>query len=151
LQRELAPSSGFTLQVFNGGKMRVRGLELALEAIPVRGAATWISRTTFYTDRSKILDLPVPAVRTGGFGTALGAYEIREGASATQSVANGLEGEEVGVRKVGDGMPDFRMGFSNDLTIGPVSISSLVDWQKGGDVINLTKLLFDFGQNTEDY
>ena len=48
-------------------------------------------------------------------------------------------------------MPDFRMGFSNDLTIGPVSISSLVDWQKGGDVINLTKLLFDFGQNTEDY
>ena len=151
LQRELAPSSGFTLQVFNGGKMRVRGLELALEAIPVRGAATWISRTTFYTDRSKILDLPVPAFRTGGFGTALGAYEIREGESATQIVANVLEGEEVVVRKVGDGMPDFRMGFSNDLTIGPVSISSLVDWQKGGDVINLTKLLFDFGQNTEDY
>ncbi len=151
LQRALAPSSGFTLQVFNGGKMRVRGIEVALEAIPVRGPATWVSRTTFYADRSKILELPVPAFRTGGFGTALGAYEIREGESATQIVANVLEGDEVVVRKVGDGMPDFRMGFSNDLSIGPFSISSLVDWQQGGNIINLTKLLFDFGQNTADY
>ncbi|MGH7445335.1 MAG: TonB-dependent receptor domain-containing protein, partial [Longimicrobiales bacterium] len=151
LQRELAPSSGFVLQVFNGGKMQVRGIELTLEAIPVRGPATWISRTTFYADRSEILELPVPAFRTGGFGTALGAYEIREGESATQIVANVLEGDSVVVRKVGDGMPDFRMGFSNDLTIGPFNVSTLIDWQQGSNIINLTKLLFDFGQNTVDY
>jgi outer membrane receptor protein involved in Fe transport len=152
LQRQIAPSSGFGLQVFNGGKMRVRGLELSLEAVPFRTErASWISRTTFYADRSRILELPVPTFRTGGFGTALGAYEIAVGESATQIVANVLEGEDVVVRKVGDGMPDFRMGFSNDVTFGAFSLSGLVDWQKGGDVINLTKLLFDFGANTADY
>ena len=152
LQREMAPSSGFVLQVFNGGKMRVRGIELSLDAIPVQaGAATWISRTTFYADRSEILELPVPPFRSGGFGTALGAYEIREGESATQIVANVLEGNESVVRKVGDGMPDFRMGFANDLVFGAFNLSTLIDWQKGGDVVNLTKLLFDFGQNTADY
>ena len=152
LQRQIAPSSGFAVQVFNGGRMRVRGLELSLEAVPLRGdRGSWISRTTFYADRSKILELPVPAFRTGGFGTALGAYEIAVGESATQIVANVLEGEDVVVRKVGDGMPDFRMGFSNDFTFGAFTASGLVDWQHGGDVINLTKLLFDFGANTADY
>ncbi|HEX6135856.1 MAG TPA: SusC/RagA family TonB-linked outer membrane protein [Longimicrobiales bacterium] len=152
LQRQMAPSTGFVQQIFNGGKMRVRGLELALDAIPFRqGRASWISRTTFYGDRSRILELPVPAFRTGGFGTALGAYEIAEGESATQIVANVLEGDSVVVRKVGNGMPDFRMGFSNDIAYGQFMLSSLVDWQHGGNVINLTKLLFDFGQNTADY
>jgi TonB-linked SusC/RagA family outer membrane protein len=152
LERETAPSSGFVEEIFNGGKMRVRGLEVSLEAVPIRtGAATWISRTTFYADRSKVLELPVPSFRTGGFGTALGAYEIKAGESVTQIVANVLEGEEIVVRKVGDGMPDFRMGFSNDVSFGPVSLYGLVDWQKGGAVINLTKLLFDFGANTVDY
>jgi TonB-dependent starch-binding outer membrane protein SusC len=152
LERETAPSSGFVEEIFNGGKMRVRGIELALEAVPVRtGAASWISRTTFYADRSKVLELPVPSFRTGGFGTALGAYEIKVGESVTQIVANVLEGEDVVVRKVGDGLPDFRMGFANDVTFGPVSLYGLVDWQQGGTVINLTRLLFDFGANTADY
>src|SRR5688572_20957568 len=152
LERETAPSSGFIEEIFNGGKMRVRGIEVGLEAIPVRSeGTTWISRATFYMDRSKVLELPVPAFRTGGFGTAHGAYEIREGQSVTQIVANVLEGTEVVVRPVGNGMPDFRVGFTNDITFGPFSLYGLVDWQQGGTVINLTRLLFDFGGNTVDY
>jgi hypothetical protein len=46
---------------------------------------------------------------------------------------------------VGDAMPDFTMGFSNDLSFGPLRLSSLFDWRKGGDVINLTNNYFDGG------
>jgi TonB-linked SusC/RagA family outer membrane protein len=152
LEREIAPSSGFVQEIFNGGKMRVRGIEVGLEAVPIRTTdASWVSRMTFYADRSKVLELPVPAFRTGGFGTALGAYEIKEGQSVTQIVANVLEGKEVVVRPVGNGLPDFRVGFGNDVTFGPISLYGLIDWQQGGTVINLTKLLFDFGANTVDY
>jgi TonB-linked SusC/RagA family outer membrane protein len=152
LQRELAPSSGFVLETFNGGEMRVRGIEVQLDANPIRrDRFNWFTTATFYRDKSKVVALPVPTFRTGGFGTALGAYEIAEGNSATQIVANVAEGDSTVVRPVGDANPDFRVGFSNELTIGPVNLFGLFEWSQGGTIINLTKLLFDFGQNTADY
>ncbi len=152
LQRELAPSSGFTLQTFNGGELRVRGLEVGLDVNAVRtGNLDWLTRATFYVDRSKVVDLPVPSFRTGGFGTALGAFEIREGNSATQIVANVIEGDSSVVRPVGDANPDFRIGFANEVRIGRFQLFGLLDWQQGGSLINLTRLLYDFGANTADF
>lgn len=154
LQRTPAPSTGFATQVFNGGELRVRGLELALTATPIQSDRfSWISRTTYYRDYSEITSLPVPAFETGGFGTSLGAFRIEEGASATQIVANaGLDenGEQI-VRKVGDANPTFRMGFSNDFTFGDFSVGSLFDWSEGNSVINLTQFLVDAGANAEDW
>ncbi|MGH7477682.1 MAG: SusC/RagA family TonB-linked outer membrane protein [Longimicrobiales bacterium] len=154
LQRTLAPSTGFATQIFNGGELRVRGLELALSATPIRtGDFRWISRTTFYGDRSEVTSLPVPAFETGGFGTSLGAFRIEEGASATQIVANaGLDADgNIIVAKVGDANPDFRIGFANDLEFGRFQLSSLVDWSKGNAVINLTQFLADAGANSVDF
>jgi TonB-linked SusC/RagA family outer membrane protein len=152
LQRELAPSSGFTLQTFNGGELRVRGLEVGLDANPIRtDRLNWFTNATFYFDRSDVVQLPVPSFRTGGFGTALGAYEIAEGESVTQIVAQVAEGDSTVVRKVGDANPDFRVGLSNELTLGRFTLFGLGEWSQGGTVVNLTKLLFDFGQNTHDY
>ncbi|HET7039194.1 MAG TPA: SusC/RagA family TonB-linked outer membrane protein [Gemmatimonadales bacterium] len=153
LQRTLAPSSGFATQVFNGGKMRVRGLEAALGLVVVqKPSASWVVRTTFATNRSNITELPVPAFLTGGFGTALGAFRIEEGASATQIVGNDTTAAGADtVRALGDANPDFKVGISSDLRFGPFAFFANLDWQQGGDVINLTKLLYDFGQNTYDY
>jgi TonB-linked SusC/RagA family outer membrane protein len=152
LQRELSPSSGFTLSTFNGGKLRVRGLEVAVDANPIRtGNLSWFTTATFYRDRSKVVELPVPSFRTGGFGTALGAFEIAEGNSATQIVANIAEGDSTVVRPVGDANPDFRVGFSNEVSVGRFNFTGLFEWSQGGTVINLTKLLYDFGANTADY
>lgn len=154
LQRTPAPSTGFATQIFNGGEMQVNGVELALTATPLQtDRLSWISRTTFYHNSSEITDLPVPAFETGGFGTSLGAYRIEEGASATQIVANaGLDSQgNIIVKKVGDAVPTFRMGFSNDISYGRLTLSSLVDWSHGGSVINLTQFLADAGANTGDY
>ena len=153
LQRTLAPSSGFATEIFNGGELRTRGLEVGLGVIPVQtDNAEWVSRINFFRTRSTILDLPVPAFRAGGFGTALGAFEIAEGESPTQIVGNdSLPDGSTVVRKIGDATPDFNMSFSNDIRFGRFQLSGLLDWQKGGSIINLTKFLFDLGQNTVDF
>lgn len=153
LSRTLAPSTGFINQVFNGGELHTRGVELALAGTPVeRGAFSWFSRTTFYTNRSTIENLPVPTFRTGAFGsTALGVFQIEEGKSATQIVGRDSTSEGVIERQLGDATPRWKMGFTNELRFGDFSLYSLFDWQHGGDVINLTRLLYDFGSNTPDF
>jgi hypothetical protein len=93
----------------------------------------------------------VPAFLTGGFGTSIGAFRIEEGASATQIVGNDtLPNGSITVVKIGDATPDFRMAFSNDFTYGRWNLHTLLDWQYGSSVLNLTKLLWDFGQVTDD-
>ncbi len=152
LAREVAPSSGFTAQLLNGGELRVRGLEASVGATLIQNDMTnWLFRTTFFLDRNKVLDLPVPSFRAGGFGTALGAFQIEEGSSASQIVATVTDADSSFVAKVGDATPDFKMGFVNDISIGNFNIYGLFDWQAGGAVINLTNLLYDFGQNTSDF
>ncbi|HSL71838.1 MAG TPA: SusC/RagA family TonB-linked outer membrane protein, partial [Longimicrobiales bacterium] len=149
LERELAPSSGYTLQIFNGGELRVRGIEAAVQANPLRGSdLNWTTRATFCADRSKVVSLPVPSFRTGGFGTALGAFQIEEGRSATEIVANIVKdcatlsntAPAAGmcrdtVAAVGNAMPDFKIAWSNDLTLGRFQFYALLDWQHGAEVI----------------
>ena len=153
LQRTLAPSSGFALEIFNGGKLRTTGIEVGMNLVPIQSAnIDWLFRTTFFRSRSKIVDLPVPGFRAGGFGTSLGSFEIEEGASPTQIVGNDTlpDGSRV-VRKIGDANPDFIMSFVNDVRFGNFSLYGLLDWYNGGSVVNLTKFLYDLGSNTEDY
>ena len=153
LERTLPPSSGFATEIFNGGRLRTRGVEVGVGVVPVMSPdLQWLLRSTYFSTRSTIVDLPVPTFRAGGFGTALGAFQIEEGASATQIVGNDslADGSTV-VRKIGDATPDFTMSFSSDLTYRGFRLYGLLDWQQGGDIVNLTKFLYDLGQNTADY
>jgi TonB-linked SusC/RagA family outer membrane protein len=151
LSRARAQSTGFTTEFFNGGKLETQGIEVALAATPVQGSLSWTTRATFFHDNSEVTELPVPSFRTGGFGTALGAFQIEEGESATQIVADISEGDSSFVAPVGDANPDFKLAWINDLDVGGFNLYFLWDWQKGGNLINLTKLLYDFGGNTVDY
>jgi TonB-linked SusC/RagA family outer membrane protein len=153
LQRALAPSSGFATEIFNGGKMRTSGFEVQLGLVPLQTRdVSWVTRTTFFRSTSRITELPVPSFVTGGFGVLLGAFRIEQDSSATQIVGNDtLPGGQIIERKLGDATPDFKMAFTNDVTFRDFNLSFLLDWQRGGDIINLTKLLYDFGANTADY
>jgi TonB-linked SusC/RagA family outer membrane protein len=153
LQRTLAPSSGFGFEIFNGGKLRTTGAEVGVNLVPIETSNTeWLFRTSFASTRSKIVALPVPTFRGLGFGTALGSFQFEEGKSATQIVGNdSLPDGSVVVRKIGDANPDFKMSFVNNLRFGRLRLYGLLDWQHGGSIINLTKFLYDLGQNTVDY
>lgn len=154
LTRTLAPSQGFGTEILNGGELRNRGLELMAQVRPVdHGGFTWLSRTIFSMNRSKITDLPVPTFNTGGFGTSLGAFRIEEGQSATQIVGrNGFDDDGAPILEiVGDAEPDFRMSFVNNFEYKDWGLTSLWDWQQGSQIVNLTKLLYDGSQNTADF
>jgi len=154
LRRQVAPSTGFTTEIFNGGELRNRGVEAMLQLTPVRNSTfEWTSNTTFTLNRSLVTKMPVPAFNTGGFGTSLGAFRIQEGSTATQIVGRvpKADGTCCDIAKVGDTEPDFRMGFANTLKYGDFTLSTLLDWQQGGDVINLTRFLYDASKNTVDY
>jgi TonB-dependent starch-binding outer membrane protein SusC len=153
LERTLPSSSGFATEIFNGGKLRTSGVELGLGVVPIqRPDLQWVVRSTYFSNRSKIIELPVPTFRAGGFGTALGSFQIEQGASPTQIVGNdSLPDGSTVVRKIADANPNFVASFSTDLSFRRFRFSGLLDWQDGGAVINLTKFLYDLGQNTEDF
>ena len=149
LEQTLAPSTGQETRIFNGGKLQNRGIEAAVTVSPVRRPDfSWLARWTFSLNRSKVLELPVPAFQTGGFGTGLGTFQIEQGKSATQIVGLDSTGKVV---RIGDASPDFQMYFSSDVTYKQFSLGFLWDWKHGGDILNLTQLLYDFGANTADW
>jgi TonB-linked SusC/RagA family outer membrane protein len=150
--RALHESSGYITQFVNGGKMRTKGLEIAAAVQPIQKRNfNWLSRVTFSTTKSTITDLDAAPFETQGFGTSIGVFKIEKGASATQIVGNDtINGQTVPV-KVGEAAPKFRMGFVNDFTVRGFTLHTVLDWQKGGDILNLTKLLYDFGGVTKDF
>lgn len=157
LQRVPSPSSGFTSEVFNGGEMRITGIEAGLGyAILQRGATQWISRVNFTHFDSEVLDmagLPPFFPPASGFGN-LGRTRIEVGQPITQLVGFDLNPDgtrAAALSRLGNTAPDFRMGFVNDFTFGNLSMNVVVDWQKGGNVINLTQYLYDAAQNAADH
>ncbi len=143
LQRSLAPSLGFTSEIFNGGEIRVRGLESVISTSPiVTTDVVWRLNGNFSLNRSKVLDLPVETFRASG-GYSQGAIVIEEGESATQWVAydtvpgTGMtDAPETFISKQGDGEPRWTAGLNSTLQYGLVTLSTTIDAQKGG-LINL--------------
>jgi TonB-linked SusC/RagA family outer membrane protein len=148
LQRALSPTTGFGTQFTNGGGMRNRGIEASIGIKPVPNF-DWTTRGTLTFNRSEVTSLPegINPFNVGvGFGATFGAYRIEPGKSATQIVAS-VDGE---LTEVGDGEPDFRVGWSNVVNVGDFTLSSLLDWQKGSDIVNLTTLVYDSNGNAPD-
>ncbi len=147
LFRNLPPSSGYSQEVINGGKMSTWGVEASLGwSVFNTSDFSWLTRINFYKTRSVIDQLDVPAFNTIGFADILGRFRVEEGKSATQIV-----GLENGVLKqLGDETPDFQMSFVNNLKWHQFDLNFLWDWKQGGDVINLTRLLSDLFGTTAD-
>jgi TonB-dependent starch-binding outer membrane protein SusC len=152
VQTNFPPSSGFTSQFVNGGAMKTSGLEVALDLNLVRSEKfSWSLRTNFTRPRAEITELSVPAFQTGGFGTSLGAFTIRQGFSPTTIVGSqSFTSGQFNGTVVGDAQPDFRMGFANTFKFSGLELYFLWDWKRGGDVINLTRFLTDLGGTTAD-
>jgi len=154
----IVPSTGFTSQYLNGGQITNRGTELGLDVTAFqRGNTSWISNTTFSKEKGFVDALPNgvapfnPGV--GSFGRYGNAW-IQAGQSTTViqasiacAIALPASGNCPSASRVlgfaGDANPDFNMGFSNQVTVGSVRFSGLVEWRKGGDVVDLTNNYFD--------
>jgi TonB-linked SusC/RagA family outer membrane protein len=158
LTRQVPFSTGFSFETFNGGELTNNGVEIGLSLIPVTSPNfQWVSRTSWWTYRSEVTRLDVPAFQAvgGGFGNTLGSIRIEEGESPTQIVGiddTDGDGTSDGVFKLGDAAPDFQMSFTNDFTImRNLRLTVFAHWKKGGYNINLSELLYDLGGTSPDF
>ena len=150
LRADIPTSTGFSSEWKNAGELENKGFEIGVN-FKVFDAEdfTWNSGISWYTNESEMTRLDVPTFNLGGFGNSLGQFQIEEGASVTQIV--GTTGPGTPVSVLGDAEPDFQMSFINDLQYKDFTLSFLWHWKKGGDNINLTKLLSDFGGTSADF
>lgn len=149
LQADNEPSSGFAFRWANAGALENNGVEIGLNAsIFQEDYLTWDANIIWFKNKSEITELNVNSFDTQGFGTGLGTFRIEEGKSATQIVGNDIDGEVV---QLGDAEPDFQMSLNNSLKFKDFTLSFLWHWKKGGDNVNLSRLLSDFGGTSPDY
>jgi hypothetical protein len=135
------------------------GTEIELGMTPVQlGKFEWISNTTYASNLGRFTQLPVaPFIPpSGSFGSRFGngfvqqgqittVFQAVNGCTALNSAGTSCPTANRVLKFMGNSMPDFTMGFSNDLNYGPFRFSSLLDWKKGGLGANLTNNYFDGG------
>ena len=154
-----APSVGSAVDIQNGGSIRNRGVEILLTGTPYeRGNRSWLMRTTFAKNVGIVTALPAGVTAfnaerdaTGqrvAFGAGYGIGRLEVGKRVTQIVGSGCDG--ACLQRDGDSAPAFNVGFSNELTWGPLRASALLDWQHGGDVVNVTQNVYDAFGNAPD-
>jgi TonB-dependent starch-binding outer membrane protein SusC len=174
----VAPASGVAQLVVNAGRLRTKGGEFGLSAIPIQSRdLTWTTRATWqqFIIRSEALPAGVPRFNVpGSFGAFFGRNAIVNGVPTTAifgrvpvyTAGNGPVGANLPYGAIlgaaantftvrdtvlGNSQPDFQMFFTNNISWKRFSVNFLVDWRKGGDVANMTKLLYDEGGNSRDY
>ncbi|HUX32890.1 MAG TPA: SusC/RagA family TonB-linked outer membrane protein [Gemmatimonadaceae bacterium] len=161
LSAAVAPSTGYTTKILNGGSMRNTGTEYSLSMTPIEGRNfTWVSRTTFANVWSRVTHLDVPCFLAGSFfSQRFGAPYVCTGYSvSTIQAFNGWDSTFSGGTFVSrtrhisnwDSAPKYTMGFSNDFTWKNFSLSSLFDYRRGGYAVDLTGLYVDPVQILED-
>ncbi|GAB3498325.1 SusC/RagA family TonB-linked outer membrane protein [Spirosoma knui] len=152
--------TGFILKTINTGDLWNDGVEISLNAEPVRsGNFNWNTTLNFTKTNSRLLSLPVGltefynsdtwvyrnirnGVRVGGPLTSLtGDTYVRN--NQGQILINPLTGLpyiETAWKQVANRNPDFVLGFLNTFTIkNNLTLSFLLDIRKGGDVYNATE------------
>lgn len=152
LQAALPPSTGFAAITTNLADMENKGVELSLTALVInQNKIKWNTTLNWWKNTSELTRLDIPAFNPagGGFGTGLGTVRLEEGKSLTQIVGtNGSTTVEV----LGNTAPDWEMSWNNSVTfLKNFTFSMLWHWKKGGENINLTGLLTDFGGSSYNY
>ncbi len=165
LRQNVPSSSGFTTRVTNGGELVNNGIELGIQTeILSSENLSWAVGLNWWKNSSEVTRLDIPAFNTGGFAAFLGAGRIEEGSSATQLIGTidqsrctsdtdctNVDPEGDGFMVYGDMEADFNMSWTNSLLYKNFELNWLFHWKKGGDGINLSTLLYDFGQTTWDF
>ncbi|GAA3601161.1 SusC/RagA family TonB-linked outer membrane protein [Flavivirga amylovorans] len=142
-------SSGFSFRWANAGELENKGVEIGLTGrVFDTEDFTWDSNIIYFKNTSEITRLDVNPFNTQGFRTSLGTFRIEEGKSATQIAGTDPDGN---VATFGDSEPDFQMSFNNSLKYKNFTLSFLWHWKKGGENVNLTRLLTDDSGTSYDW
>jgi TonB-linked SusC/RagA family outer membrane protein len=149
LSRVIDRSTGYTVGIFNIGRVDNKGIELAVNGTPIKTKRfSWTLNGTFTANRNTIKQLADSSVilRTGGFGNA-GQIVAVVGGSMGDLYGTGFlrspDGqivfdENTGVAKIvsdvkylGNTIPKFRFSFGTGFNFKQMSMNVLFDAQVG--------------------
>lgn len=157
----IAAGSGFSTLTTNSGELENRGIEMLLNATPVRtDDFTWDLSFNFTRIRNEVIDIIegveiedetstlegnsfigiAPSIRVGEpYGVIVSRRRPRN--DAGRLLINPETGEyapyESGV-VVADPNPDWTAGLTNTIRFRGITLSALVDTQQGGDIYSFT-------------
>jgi len=151
--------TGFILFNLNGASTKNAGVELTLRGTPVRRAVSWDIVANFDKSRGKTLQLPnaLPEsynsdswlygnVRNGtmpGLSTRslTGQFYLRNNKGKILiDPTTGLPLRNANFVDGGfDRQPDWMLGLSNSFSYKNASLSFLLDFRRGGDILNATQ------------
>lgn len=159
---QVTPTSGYTNQVINAGKVTNKGFEVAATAVPIRLANgfEWEVRANFGKNESEVAEL-VGDVQTVVLGTYWSLnVEARLGEPYGALFGNGYLRDENGnimvsaagfprrdpVRRVlGNYNPDWVGSLRNSFRYRGLDLSFLLDTKQGGEIFSVTQM---FGRYT---
>jgi TonB-linked SusC/RagA family outer membrane protein len=155
-------ASGYTQRLINGGKIRSRGVEAVLQAVPLRSNAPvqLKSRVTFSRNVSQVVELPagidqyvtgvarvyastqntvfyIASPQGGRVGDMYGTG-FRKVNGQTLYNNRGLPVRDPDLRLLGNYNPDFMVGLGNELSFQNWSLHALLDWRQGGTIVSRT-------------
>lgn len=165
---QIASSSGYQYQLVNTGEIETKGIELVVNAVPIKtGDFTWETAFNYTRYRNKVLALGPGldnlfrngftgsgsfAIPGQPFGVFYGnAYLKHDGKYLVDP--DGFYIIDPEARVLGDPNPDWLGGWRNTFSYKGFYLTALLDIRVGGDVWNGTRGALEFfgtHKNTED-
>jgi len=154
LDRDLDPSTGYSVQAINAGKVSNKGIELALGCTVIKSKKVrWQLDGLLSRNRSMVSDIPddLAEIRTAGF-TTLGNFAINgqplgviKGTGFLRADngkilvgTNGIYLTDPNPRILGDPNPDYKLTGISSLTYKDFNLRLQVDYTQGGDMYSAT-------------
>jgi TonB-linked SusC/RagA family outer membrane protein len=166
VEADIASSSGYLRQTTNLGQITNTGVELKLDLIPVQTSNFSWNFSLIYYQGNTILDelseelgvseylindayeaefVAIPGEQLGQFRVP-GYKYAPDGSIIVGSNGLPVEGEN---RLMGSSVPDYNMSTSNTFTYKGLSLSFLLDYQKGGLMYSYTSSITYWSGNNE--
>jgi len=157
--RNLDPSTGYTVTSINLGRMDGYGFEVDLGVNPVRNEGTgfnWNINTNYTKYRTTVTDLGDnidedailvyagftnlgnAAILNQPFSTMVGTTVARDENGNLLVDATGNYISDTGVNIIGDATPDFIVNASNSMSWRGFNFNFLISYQHGGDIFSNT-------------
>ncbi len=151
----ISKTTGYNRKFVNAGTIENKGVELSLFAIPVQFKdLSWRVGVNYTMNRNKVLELfeGVDNLQIATFqgGVTLNAaigepYGLLRGADFVYNngqkvvLPSGYYQQSDATSVIGNVTPDWKMGITNTVNYKGLSLSFLIDIQKGGSVFSLDR------------
>ena len=151
----ISKTTGYDRKFVNAGTIENKGIELSLFAIPVQFKdLSWRVGVNYTMNRNKVIELfdGVDNLQIASFqgGVTLNAaigqpYGVLRGADFVYNngqkvvLPSGYYAQSDATSVIGNVTPDWKMGITNTVNYKGLSLSFLIDIQKGGSVFSLDR------------